>query len=146
MTQLTSNAYCFLNFHIDKCSILQNSSQKTIGLAQRYSDLYVLISHHIAYNIFPTSSLLNVSTLGNDTNLWHLRLAHLSYYVYKLISVQFPLIPYIKLLLVMFSISLNKSICLILLVAVLPFICFTWSTLIFGDPIMSYSSLAVNIF
>lgn len=96
MTQLTSNSYCFLNFHIDKCSILQNSSQKTIGLTQRYNDLYVLISHHIAYNIFPTSSLLNVSTLGYDTNLWHLRLAHLSYYVYKLISVQFPLIPYNK--------------------------------------------------
>lgn len=69
ITQLTPASDCFLNFHIDKCLILQHLSQKTIGLAKRYGDLYVLHAQPSLCNLFLASSLHTVSTLGNDTNL-----------------------------------------------------------------------------
>lgn len=97
VTQLTSTSTCYFTFQHDKCLILQNMSQKMIGLARRLGDLYVFYVEPISCNP-PSASTCNASyTLDNDANIWHLRLDHISDSVHKCISVQFPFIPFNKI-------------------------------------------------
>jgi hypothetical protein len=96
VTQLTSASDCFLNFYTDKCLILQNLSQKMIGLAKRFGDLYVLYAQ--PQSCISLSTCCNTtSTLDNDAKIWHLRLGHISESIHKCISVQFPFIPFNKI-------------------------------------------------
>lgn len=84
VTQLASDSSCFLNFYIDKCLILQNLSQQTVGLAKCYGDLYVFHAQSLSCNIFPTSCHNYVTSLDNNATLWHQRLGHISDFVHKI--------------------------------------------------------------
>lgn len=94
--QLTYASDCFLSFHIDNVFILQNSSPKMIGLANRCGYFYVLNAQTLPCKPFIASSYHASSSLNNNSNLWHLRLGNVYASVYKCISVHFPFIPFNK--------------------------------------------------
>jgi hypothetical protein len=83
VTKLASSNNCHLHFNANSCQILQNHSKEMIGTANLQRGLYVLDSDSFSH----CNSVFN-----NSSDLWHLRLGHVSNVGLQAISKQFPFV------------------------------------------------------
>lgn len=84
VAKLSQSNNCFIQFTANSCSIMQNPSMETIGIADLQYGLYVLHS-----NVFH-ASCNSVST--NDGDIWHMRLGHPSHKGLQTIAKVFPFV------------------------------------------------------
>ncbi|CAJ2632157.1 unnamed protein product [Trifolium pratense] len=93
-TKLLASLDCHITFHPNKCLILQNSTKKMIGTAERHGDLYALQAHAPVSLLSPMFSCNSISNNMDSASLWHCRLGHISDSIHKCIASNFPFITY----------------------------------------------------
>ncbi|KAK2413561.1 putative mitochondrial protein [Trifolium repens] len=94
VTKLLTSLDCHITFHPNNCLIVQNSTKKMIGTAERHGDLYALQVHAPVSLLSPMFSCNSVSNNMDDASLWHCRLGHISDSIHKCIASKFPFIAY----------------------------------------------------
>jgi len=94
VTKLLASLDCHVTFQPNKCLILQNSTKKMIGTAERYGDLYALQAHASVSLLSPMLSCNSVSNNMDSASLWHCRLGHISDAIHKCIASTYHFISY----------------------------------------------------
>lgn len=83
VAKLSQSNNCSVQFNSNSCSIMQNPSMETIGIADLQNGLYVLHS-----NLSPPSC----NFVSTDGNIWHMRPGHPSHKGLQTIAEIFPFV------------------------------------------------------
>ena len=94
VSKLMDSSNCHLNFTNAKCLILQNSTRRVIGTADRHGDLYVFQAQALTSAPTTSNTCNKVFSITDSATLWHHRLGHTSDSIQKCIASQFPFISY----------------------------------------------------
>lgn len=128
VAKLSQSNNCFVQFTANSCSIMQNPSMETIGIADLQYGLYVLHS-----NIFPPSC----NSVSIDGDIWHMKLGHPSHKGLQTIAKIFPFVSCndnVSLVILVTLPNKENVPFLIVLLALMMFL--TFFMLIFGGPFL----------